>query len=186
MPKKTTVKEMEQAASENNVDKIRDILFGGQMKDYEGRFKRLEEKLTQEASRLTQDMEDRMNSLEKFMRKEIDLKAEQLQQERKDRLDGLKNLDQALQSLNATLNDRLNELDEGNRRSLSDTRQEFHDEISILQTRLREQQENLTRSLEEEATQLRNDKVSRSNLSGLLSEMSMRLSGEFNVPGDEA
>ena len=35
-----------------NVDKIRDILFGSQMRDYETRFARLEETLSKEASEL--------------------------------------------------------------------------------------------------------------------------------------
>ncbi len=30
-----------------NVERIRDILFGSQMRDYDGRFQRLEERLTQ-------------------------------------------------------------------------------------------------------------------------------------------
>jgi ABC-type transporter Mla subunit MlaD len=185
MASKNSIDEMEQATTENNVDKIREILFGGQMKDYESRFKRLEEKLIQETNRLAQDMEDRINSAEKFMRKEIELKAEQLQQERKERLDGLKSLDQALQALNANLSERLEDMEAGNRKSLGDTRQEFHDEIAILQTRLREQQDSLTQSLEQEANQLRTDKVSLSALSGMFSELSMRLNGDFSIPSDQ-
>jgi DNA anti-recombination protein RmuC len=119
------------------------------------------------------------------MRKEIELKAEQLQQERKERLDGLKSLDQALQALNANLSERLEDMEAGNRKSLGDTRQEFHDEIAILQTRLREQQDSLTQSLEQEANQLRTDKVSLSALSGMFSELSMRLNGDFSIPSDQ-
>ncbi len=34
------------------VDRIRDILFGSQMRDYDGRFQKLEERLTREADEL--------------------------------------------------------------------------------------------------------------------------------------
>ncbi len=36
----------------NNVDKIRDILFGNQMRDYDAKFARLEERLQAEAAEL--------------------------------------------------------------------------------------------------------------------------------------
>lgn len=35
------------AAAGGNVDKIRDILFGGQMRDYDRRFARVEDRITQ-------------------------------------------------------------------------------------------------------------------------------------------
>ena len=40
------------AAVFRNVDKIRDILFGGQMRDYEQRFARVEEETAKELNRL--------------------------------------------------------------------------------------------------------------------------------------
>ena len=39
-----------EAASAGNVDKIRDILFGGQMRDYERRFQELEDRLLEEGA----------------------------------------------------------------------------------------------------------------------------------------
>ena len=39
------------AANEGNVDQIRDILFGGQMRDYERRFEELEERMKRETER---------------------------------------------------------------------------------------------------------------------------------------
>ena len=47
-----------------NVDKIRDILFGSQIKNYETRFHRLEETLARESADLKETMRRRFESLE--------------------------------------------------------------------------------------------------------------------------
>ncbi len=52
------------AASEgNNVDKIRELLFGEQMTGYEARFKALESKLIAEVESLRQTVEDSVSEL---------------------------------------------------------------------------------------------------------------------------
>ena len=45
-----------------NVDKIRDILFGSNMREYEKRFARLEEKLTKSSEALRDDLKKRFDS----------------------------------------------------------------------------------------------------------------------------
>jgi hypothetical protein len=48
------------------VDRIRDILFGSQMRDYDGRFQRLDERLTREAADARGDVQKRLEALENF------------------------------------------------------------------------------------------------------------------------
>lgn len=50
-----------EAGNENRVDRIRDLLFGEQMDDYESRFRALE-----------QDLESRMSTLEAMVRDQVD------------------------------------------------------------------------------------------------------------------
>ena len=50
------------------VDRIRDILFGSQMRDYDGRFQRLDERLTREAAETRADTQKRLEALENFMK----------------------------------------------------------------------------------------------------------------------
>ena len=54
-----------------NVDKIRDILFGSQMRDYDKRFVRLEERLAKAADALRDDLKKRFDSLEAFVQQEV-------------------------------------------------------------------------------------------------------------------
>src|SRR6202161_713816 len=55
-----------------NVDKIRDILFGSQMRDYDKRFVRLEERLAKAADALRDDLKKRFDSLESFVQQEVE------------------------------------------------------------------------------------------------------------------
>ena len=55
-----------------SVDKIRDILFGSQIKNYEARFARLEDTLARETTELKETMRRRFESLEGFFRKEAE------------------------------------------------------------------------------------------------------------------
>src|SRR5438105_4174509 len=54
------------------VDRIRDILFGPQMRDYDGRFQRLEDNLAREANEIRADTQKRLEALERFIKGEVD------------------------------------------------------------------------------------------------------------------
>ncbi len=55
-------------AGGGNLDKVRDILFGGQMRDYEKRFNRLEDRLVKECSSIRDDIKKRLDSLEMYVK----------------------------------------------------------------------------------------------------------------------
>src|SRR5438067_5799027 len=52
----------------DKVDRIRDILFGPQMRDYDGRFQRLEDNLAREANEIRDDTQKRLEALERFIK----------------------------------------------------------------------------------------------------------------------
>ena len=62
-----------------NVDKIRDILFGSQMRDYDKRFVRLEERLAKASDALRDDLKKRFDSLESFVQQEVESLHQRLQ-----------------------------------------------------------------------------------------------------------
>src|SRR5215813_12449769 len=55
-----------------NVDKIRDILFGAQMRDYDKRFARLEDRLMKDAEALRDEMRKRLDALESYVKQEAE------------------------------------------------------------------------------------------------------------------
>src|SRR5262245_38466407 len=76
-----------------NLDKVRDILFGSQMRDVERRFARLEERLIKETQDLKDDVKRRLEALENFARKESESLADQLRGERTERLESARTLE---------------------------------------------------------------------------------------------
>ncbi len=58
--------EAENGPGVENLDKVRDILFGSQMRDNERRFGRLEERLAKEAGDLRDETRKRLDSLEVY------------------------------------------------------------------------------------------------------------------------
>ncbi len=62
---KSTDRQQNGAIDESgNVDRIRNILFGSQMRDYDGRFQKMEERLTREAGELRSDLQRQLQALE--------------------------------------------------------------------------------------------------------------------------
>src|SRR3954471_14534724 len=70
-----------------NVDKIRDILFGSQMRDYESRFARLEETLIKETLEIRETNRRRFDQLESYIRKEFETVQTRIKSERDERSD---------------------------------------------------------------------------------------------------
>lgn len=54
-----------------SMDKIRDILFGNQMKEHEKRFSRMEEKLFKEIADVNESSQKRSETLEAYLKKGI-------------------------------------------------------------------------------------------------------------------
>src|SRR5215212_4784716 len=79
-------------AEASNIDKIRDILFGVQMRDYEKRFTRLEERLLKESQDLRDETRRRFDSLEAFIKSEFAAVTDRLQSEQRTRDESVQTL----------------------------------------------------------------------------------------------
>jgi hypothetical protein len=75
-----------------SLDKVRDILFGGQMRAVESRLQGLEERLRREHESLRADFAKQTESLDAFIRSEVHLLSERLAAERAKRAEELKSL----------------------------------------------------------------------------------------------
>jgi hypothetical protein len=68
-----------------SLEKVRDILFGSQSREYEKRFARLEERLLKEAADLRADLKKRFDTLEIYIKKEVESLMTQMKAEREER-----------------------------------------------------------------------------------------------------
>ncbi len=167
-----------------NIDKIRDIIFGNQMRDYEKRFGRLEDRLLKESSELRDELKRRFEQLEAYTRTEFEAIADQLKNEQGERGSATQALTQELRDLGHTTDKRAAQLDEQAVKNARDLRQQLLDQAKQLSEELRLRVDNLAATLDREAQALRDDKTDRAALAALFTEMAMRLTNELTLPGE--
>src|SRR5271170_5792174 len=94
-----------------NVDKIRDILFGSQMRDYEKRFARLEENVAKTVETLRDDMTKRFDTLSSFVQQEVESLSHRLKTEKSERTDGLKDISREIKDGMKVIEKKLGQLE---------------------------------------------------------------------------
>jgi uncharacterized protein YaaN involved in tellurite resistance len=166
-----------------NVDKIRDILFGSQMRDYDKRFTRLEERLAKAADALRDDLKKRFDSLESFVQQEVESLHQRLKTEKSERVDTLKELTRETRESAKSLDNRLSQVDDHLTTAQGDLRTRILDQSKSLLNEIQKAHSEMESSLEREAESLRNEKTDRATLADLLTEMALRLKDELELPG---
>ena len=174
-------------AAGGNLDKVRDLLFGGQMRDYDRKFARLEERLAKETADLREEVKRRLSALEAYMKGEVESQSDRLRAEQEGRSAGDKELGRELRDSAQQFDQKLSQLDDLVARNQRDLRQQLHTQHHELVDDIRQKVEDVLGRLAHEAQELRSDKTDRKALAALLTEMAMRLNGDIRAlaPGDE-
>lgn len=169
-------------ANPQSLDKVRDILFGNQMRDVERRFARLEERLVKETADLKDDVRKRLDTLESYMRRETESLESQIKSERGDRVDAHAGLANELKEAARTLDKRATTIDEQQSRGQREIRQQMLEQHQRLNDDLRQKVEEILATLSRTAQELRTDKADRATIAALLTEVAMRLTDDFRLP----
>ena len=170
------------AAPEGNVDQIRDILFGGQMRDYDRRFDELEERSKREADRARAEVIKRFESIEQLLKDQTDKHAAQL---KKLDLELKANMEAAAvgsDRLAKALRSELTDVDEKHEAGVSSLRERVHKLANETAESLRSSQDDISSVIDRMGTALRDEKVARDELAGFFSEMALRLTRQFDLP----
>jgi oligoendopeptidase F len=165
------------------VDRIRDILFGSQMRDYDGRFQRLEEHLIREVSDVRADVQKRLEVLENFMKGEVESIRNRANAEQSERSSAIEKLSRDLIEAAKNLDAKINNLGEHAGKEIRDLREQLLDQSKALSAEIREKHEQMKAGVEHEAAQIRGAMTGREALAEMLSEVALRLKNEFRVPG---
>jgi DNA anti-recombination protein RmuC len=166
-----------------NLEKIRDILFGAQVDDFEKKFARLEERLLKETADSRAETKKRFDSLESFIRKEVESLADRLRGEQEERMEAGKDLSRELRETAKGLEKKLGSLDEQTTRSQRELRQQILDQSKALTEEIRTRIRESATALSKELKELRAEKTDRTALAGLFTEAAMRLTNESRSPG---
>lgn len=170
--------------AEGNVDQIREILFGGQMRDYDRRFSDLEERLQRDLDRFRQDQHKRLEAIEQLIRDESESSAQ-----------ALKRLDAELRKQASSHGEQLKASEAALRGELAELASQLEDTARQLRERLlklgqetadglQQQSDDFNRNLSSAANELREAKVAREELAGFFTEMALRLKRDFDLPGE--
>jgi DNA anti-recombination protein RmuC len=168
-----------------NIDKIRDILFGVQMRDYEKRFSRLEERLLKESADMRDETRKRFDSLETFVKSEFEAVTQRLQSEQRTRDESVQTLTRELQDTGKTLERKLVQFDEQTTRTQRELRQQILDQSKNLSDEIRQKYEELSALLDREVAELGDVKTDRASLASLFTEVALRLNNDFKIPGND-
>lgn len=174
--------EAAEPAEGGNIDKIREIIFGGQMRDYEKRFIRLETRLIKESADLRDETRGRFDVLEMFIKREIDALAERLQIEQRHREESLQAASRALSETAQALESKLAHFDEASARAQRELRQDLLAQSKSLSEEIQQKHAELSTVVEQEVANLHTDKPSRNHLASMFTELAARLNGELKVP----
>lgn len=169
-------------AAGGNLEKIRDILFGAQVHDFEKRFARLEDRLLKETSDARAETKKRFDSLESFIKKEIESLGDRLKAEQEERSGAVKELSRELRDTARGLEKRLAQLDEQTTKSQRDLRQQVLDLSKSLTDEIRLRNRETTTVLSKEIAELRNAKTDRAALAGLFTDLAVRLTNDLKSP----
>ncbi len=171
--------------SQENVDKIRDILFGGQMRDYESRFHNIDKLIRQETARLNSDINARLDQLDAYVKSEFSVLSKKLVAEGKERKNDSEELSSAMAEMRKGLENRIADVDEVHGAAEQEMRARIHEQANELLEAIRSNQVAIENSLRDESNRLGEEKVARSDLAGLFTEVAMRLQREFDLPDDK-
>lgn len=169
---------------EQNVDKIREILFGGQMRDYQRRFDALETAVSSATDRLRSDLSNRIESLEQFMRRELELLGERLANERRERGQEREKMVSDVNDARTRVEQAIDRLDEQTAQEARALRASLQEKAAELAELIQHSRDDFNAMLTRQANSLEDRKVGREDLAALLSEVALRLNRELDLPAD--
>jgi hypothetical protein len=166
-----------------NVDRIRDILFGNQMRDYDTRFQRLNERVSLETGEIRADVHRQLQAFETFLKSELESMMNRLRGEHAERAQAMEQLAQQMAETARGLELKIGNLDNQTAQDVRDLRERLLYQSKALSDEFKEKHDQLKSRLEEESGQIRDAMTGRESLAEMLSELALRLKREFRVPG---
>jgi hypothetical protein len=168
--------------AERNVDQIRDILFGGQMRDYERRFVEFDARLEAELARLRDAQEKRLAQIDKRIDESLDKLGKLLRQEIQDRNRSLDDLESRIQQAARTSRSEVATSLDAHAAELAATDERLRSAVADVAKATHARAGETEGALARLAADLRDEKVGREDLAALLAELALRLRGDFDLP----
>ncbi len=166
-------------AKVGNIEQVRDLLFGGHVRDSDKRFKRLEERVNLDHQKLHEEMSDQLKTLEERINGEIDGLSDAAKLDRQEHQSAVHNLEHELKLTKNEMTNRITQLDDKLSYEIKTLRQQTHKLIQELALQTRQQNDNMTNLLSQELGQLQDEKVNRNDLAAFFNEFAIHLTRNY-------
>jgi hypothetical protein len=164
------------------VDRIRDILIGEQMRNYEGRLQHLDERLVTEATEARVQIEKRLEALEQFSKGEFESLTKRLTTEESERRGTIEKLYLALAETTKAFEFKIKNLEQY-AREIHDLHRQLLEQSKALSAEFKEKHEQMQKTLNREAEQIRAAMIDRHGLAGMLGDMAQQVKNDSRAPG---
>ena len=172
------------------MEQVRELLFGAQLKDMDTRFQRQEDRFLREITDVRESLKTRLDSLENFMKSETSsllhrLKEEQterenaLKDEQRERAKALTGAAQEMAALSESLERKIAKVSGTLDATERELRSLLLTQTNTLSATIDEKYEDALNVLAQTAAQIRDDMVYRSALSGMFTQVALKLSGQW-------
>ena len=169
-------------ASGSNIDQLRDIIFGGQMREYERRFARMEERMAKELADIREEVRDRCTTLERYVRDELESISVDLRASQQSRTADERRLSQLIVDATKAADERITALSELTAKQHREVRTQLLEQTKTITDDVQRRYADLQALVARDAAELRDGKADRTALSALFMEVALRLRGESVVP----
>lgn len=158
-----------------SLDKVRDILFGGQMRAVEGRLQSMEERFREEHDAIRSEFGKQAESLDALIRSEVQVLTDRLAAERTRRAEELKSLSAEIKDAIRALEKRHLKLEQDGNMADAALRDQLLAQSTDAAAELARLGERLSAELDRSHQELRSTKTDRSTLAALLTDVASRL-----------
>ncbi|WP_213956589.1 hypothetical protein [Variovorax sp. dw_954] len=167
----------------SGVDKMRELLFGNQMQDYDKRFSIMEERFQLRLRDMEAESSRSLSNLESTIKKQLESVAGQFREEKDLRADADKELERSLRDHTQALEKRLAQLSDQLARHERDFTDRLGHEVQGLRDEMRKRQDDSRATMERMFSELSNVKTDRNLLAGLFVEIAKCLNQDVTPKG---
>lgn len=171
-----------EAREEEGIDKVRDILFGTQVRQYEQKFKHLEDLIQKEIANLRSETTKSADTLEIYVKKELEALSDQVKNEQTARTESAEELSEKIDRTVKSIERKTGQLSEKVIATQRDLQEQILQQSKSLMEEIRSQNSQVSSSLDRSVNDLRTEKMDRLAFANLLMEVAMRLKDEFKIP----
>ncbi len=161
------------------VEKIRELLFGNQMSDYDRRFAALEDRIQQSIRDLETEGSRNLSGLESSMKKQLESCVNQLREEKDLRTEADKELERDVREQSQSLDKRLGQLSDQMARLEREFADRLGHETQELRDEIKRRNDDMRQTIERMFTELSSVKTDRNLLAGLFVEIAKCLNQDI-------